>query len=221
MKFRIIPPAATVGFFLTLTVAGVENGWGETTMLASADQATTISFQSQPGDKISTDSLDLQLVRELIVRYTNAERKAGGLAPVSPEAALQRIAEEHSRDMAEQGYLSHNSRTPDGEVPFQERVSLQELGLTSSGENISLQPLVTGQQFSTRTSASGKTVRDVTTEVSTYHGLAQSTVQGWMKSPAHRDNILTPEFKWVGIGLGIGQRDGLPYMWITQNFGQR
>ncbi len=45
--------------------------------------------------------------------------------------------------------------------------------------------------------------------------IAETTVQGWMKSPGHRRNVLTPYFRSEGIGVVISN-DGKVY--ITQNF---
>ena len=45
--------------------------------------------------------------------------------------------------------------------------------------------------------------------------IAQTTVQGWMKSPGHRKNILTPYFKSEGIGIVVSPDDKV---YITQNF---
>jgi uncharacterized protein YkwD len=46
---------------------------------------------------------------------------------------------------------------------------------------------------------------------------AQTVVQGWMRSPGHRANILNCGLKAVGIGVEYGQ--GGP--WWTQDFGYR
>ena len=63
------------------------------------------------------------------------------------------------------------------------------------------------------------TYDDLTGEVFEYRfnsleELAQSTVDGWMDSPGHRENILTP-FSREGIGI-IVTDEGEVY--ITENF---
>jgi uncharacterized protein YkwD len=47
-----------------------------------------------------------------------------------------------------------------------------------------------------------------------YEEIAESTVDGWMKSPNHKENILTPS--WQSEGIGISATDYKVY--ITQNF---
>jgi uncharacterized protein YkwD len=44
--------------------------------------------------------------------------------------------------------------------------------------------------------------------------LATETVNGWMNSPGHRINILTPHFQSEGIGVSISGNQ----VYLTQNF---
>jgi uncharacterized protein YkwD len=48
--------------------------------------------------------------------------------------------------------------------------------------------------------------------------IAVTTVQGWMKSPGHRENILPPYFKSEGIGIFINTADTDGRVYVTQNF---
>ncbi len=45
--------------------------------------------------------------------------------------------------------------------------------------------------------------------------LAKNLVDGWMKSPGHRANILHSGFKFLGVGVA---RSG-EHIYATQNFG--
>ncbi len=45
--------------------------------------------------------------------------------------------------------------------------------------------------------------------------IAETTVDGWMKSPGHRKNILMPSWVSEGIGVTISPDDKV---YITQNF---
>jgi uncharacterized protein YkwD len=44
--------------------------------------------------------------------------------------------------------------------------------------------------------------------------IAQVTVNGWMDSPGHRQNILTPHISYEGIGVAFGPDDKV---YVTQN----
>ena len=50
---------------------------------------------------------------------------------------------------------------------------------------------------------------------------SRSTVQAWMNSPTHRDNILNKNFRETGIGFGSGLIDGQNTILITQQFGSQ
>ena len=52
-------------------------------------------------------------------------------------------------------------------------------------------------------------------EWNTLDDIAKSTVDGWMNSPGHRQNILTTTYDAEGIGIEISDDDKV---YITQNF---
>jgi uncharacterized protein YkwD len=190
--------------------------------MSAAAEARETTTTAQPSDEISTDSVDFDLITSLVIRFTNEQREKEGLEPVQPDAPLREVATSHSRDMAQRGYFSHTSERDDApDIPFGERVSLEKLGYRRTGENIALQPIVESREIETLTSSSGETTQTVTLHFASYEELARKTVQGWMNSPGHRKNILTPEFNAIGIGIATGEREGTPYTYITQNFGQK
>jgi len=45
--------------------------------------------------------------------------------------------------------------------------------------------------------------------------IAETTVRGWMDSPGHRKNILTPHWRSEGIGVFLSPDDKV---YVTQNF---
>ncbi len=45
--------------------------------------------------------------------------------------------------------------------------------------------------------------------------LAKNLVDGWMKSPGHRANILNGQLRYIGVGVA---QSG-DYIYATQNFG--
>ena len=48
---------------------------------------------------------------------------------------------------------------------------------------------------------------------------ASSTVDAWMNSPTHRDNILNPKYKEIGIGVTEGDLAGVDTTIVVQFFG--
>jgi uncharacterized protein YkwD len=142
----------------------------------------------------------------------NKERRKFGLSLLEWKETLADIARIHSQDMAKRNYFSHYS--PEGRDFF---YRYGQKGFTcgvhvgrtiyQGGENIALNHLYD----------SVTTVNGVATSYdwNSQNKIAETTVQGWMKSPGHRKNILTPYFKSEGIGVAITP-DGKVY--ITQNF---
>ncbi len=143
----------------------------------------------------------------------NQERKQEGLKPLQWDQSLAKIAFDHSKDMAERDYFDHVS--PEGE-DFADRYAEHHyqkethVGDTVyvGGENLSLTNVVRSYAYDPETNE----VHDY--EYNDLDELARSTVQGWMDSPGHRENILTP-FTREGIGIYV-TAEGEVY--ITENF---
>jgi uncharacterized protein YkwD len=130
----------------------------------------------------------------------NAIRRAHGLVPVRLSQPLSAAADAHSRSMGRFGYFEHESR--DGSA-FWKRVQhfyrAGGYGTWSVGENLLW-------------SSGGVD--------------ASRALDLWMKSPAHRANILTP--RWREIGLSAVTVAGAPGVYggrdvviITTDFGVR
>ncbi len=141
----------------------------------------------------------------------NKERQQHGLAPVSFDHALVVIARKHSRDMANRKYFDHIS--PEGyDFAYRYRnagysCAIPDGSIIYAGaENIALNNL-----YDSVTTVNGKAFYDWNSE----DRIAETTVQGWMKSPGHRKNILTPHWRNEGIGIVISPDDKV---YITQNF---
>ncbi len=141
----------------------------------------------------------------------NEERKKEGLSPLARDNALSRIARKHSRDMAKRKYFDHVS--PEGR-DFSYRYSQEgykcsvPVGTTiyMGAENIGLNNL-----YDSVTTVNGEAFYNWNSQAK----IAETTVRGWMNSPGHRKNILTPYWRNEGIGVVIGPDNKV---YITQNF---
>lgn len=162
--------------------------------------------RARPKPKINITDLERK-IHVLI----NKERRKQSLQSLEWNKALARIADNHSRDMAKRNYFDHYS--PEGR-DFLYRY--RQEGFTCAvregktihlgAENIALNNL-----YDTVTTVNKVAFYDWNSE----DRIAETTVQGWMKSPGHRKNILTPYFKSEGIGVVISPDDKV---YITQNF---
>jgi uncharacterized protein YkwD len=143
----------------------------------------------------------------------NRKRKQHGLKTLAWSDALSRIAAKHSRDMANRGYLSHNSpegkgfsyRYQQGRYSCEVRVGMV---VYTGAENIALSHL-----YNSMKTQNG--IADYSWNSA--QEIAQRTVDGWMSSPGHRENILTPHWQHEGIGIEIESSPGNK-IYITQNF---
>jgi len=129
-------------------------------------------------------------IEQAVLRLTNDARADRRLAPLDPSFALAAIARRHSQDMLDRGYFDHC--TPEG-LRSSDRIARSGLDFDATGENIYMVRNATSSQAS----------------------LASAMVKGWMNSRDHRANILTPDYRVVGVGIVATPRIVL----ATQLFG--
>jgi uncharacterized protein YkwD len=135
-----------------------------------------------------------------VVGRVNAVRRSHGLRPLRLSHRLHAAAVFHSKDMGRRGYFEHDSLTG---APFWRRIErfYPSRGFHSwtVGEN-----LLWGSD--------------------TYD--ATFAVREWMNSPAHRKNMLSRDWREVGIGAVFfgrapGEYAGRPVTIVTADFGSR
>ena len=141
---------------------------------ASAQWSGHRSGQLQPATRGSP--VNLTGVEAAIVDLTNDIRRRNGLAMLLVDGMCRDAARGHSADMLNRNYFSHTD--PEGRT-LKERLPAN-LATRRWGENI-----WTGRGYDPRQ----------------VHDLAQMIMAGWMKSPGHRENILTPGYTHLGVGV--------------------
>ncbi len=130
-----------------------------------------------PSARSGDDKYNREMEGE-ILQLINEERSARGLESLRPNSQLREAARQHSKEMNELDYFSHESPVEAYEtLPMR----LRNAGVAKygwAGENIAMSTAASAERF----------------------------VQMWMNSPGHRANILKPEFEFSGIGVyGSGQ----------------
>ncbi len=123
-----------------------------------------------------------------ILELVNRERAKAGVAALELSGRLAVAARGHSYDMALRHYFSHQSA--DGVSP-ERRIRGSGIDYAEMGENIY------AEDFPDR------------------ERLPERAIQGWIGSPAHRKNMLSPLFDETGVGIARAA-DGSTY--ITQDF---
>jgi uncharacterized protein YkwD len=148
----------------------------------------------------SQRALQLSPLETSLLSDLNKTRAHYGLGPLQISPALTAAARQHSQEMARRGYFAHNSA--DGGT-FDKRLARYyplsaRFQRWSVGEN-----LVWRSQLD-----------------------AAQALRLWMASPEHRRNILTPEWREIGIAAtqarsAPGSYGGGPATIITTDFGAR
>ncbi len=169
--------------------------------------------QEQLAEKIAEMRQRAGELAARIHQLTNEQRHRHGLRALEWDADLAAIAYKHSVDMARRNYFDHVS--PEGknfadryrENGYQKSTRVGNV-VYGGAENLFLNNIVRSYTYD---KDSGEIY---SYEFCDLEEIAKSTVEGWMQSPGHRENILTP-FTREGIGIYISD-DGRVY--ITQNF---
>ncbi len=188
--------------------------------LVTAPSSGTQQERSQP--EIAAESLaqhldeansNVRYLEQKVHELVNARRAERGLRPLEWDERLAEIARYHSRDMAERGYFEHHS--PEGE-DFSDRYA--KFGYDASnrvgdvvykgGENLFLNNLYESYTYDKET---GEVYEY---QFNTLDEIAESTVEGWMLSEGHRENMLMPHFRRQGIGVVITPEGKI---YITEN----
>ncbi len=190
---------------------------GEVTEESSKKLDNVIKYAQKRIDPSQIDEekpeYNAQQLEYLVHELTNLEREKYGLSQLAFDPEIRQIARGHSLDMAVREYFAHE--TPEGLTPSDRAAengySCQKMvGLliySGIAENI-----FQGHLFDSYYTINGEiTSYDWNTE----EEIAKTTVDGWMNSPGHRENILTEIYDREGIGVEI-THDNKVY--VTQNF---
>lgn len=165
---------------------------------------------STPGAPVIDPGTLEARVHELI----NAKRQQNGLPSLNYDPFLADIARGHSWDMVNRNFFDHVN--PDGLNPRARGDTagypcIRVIG-TTTYEGIA-ENLFQGNRYSGYYTNAGGAITSY--DWDTLENISQVTVNGWMNSPGHRQNILTPHFSYEGIGVAFSPDDKI---YITENF---
>jgi uncharacterized protein YkwD len=167
--------------------------------LKSLGQRAAPARTNAPQNRNRTKSATAVLETAVIGRI-NAIRRGRGLRPLRHNSRLAAAADFHSRDMARRGYFEHDSANG---TAFWRRI---ERFYPSRG----FRSWTVGENLLWGTDRYG----------------AAFAVREWMNSPPHRENILSRDWREIGIGAVFaasapGEYRGRPVTIVTADFGSR
>jgi uncharacterized protein YkwD len=163
----------------------------------SASKATAACAAAQ----VDVSAATLKKASDATLCLLNRERSRHGLKPLREDPKLAQAARAHSTDMVRLRYFEHDSKN--GRTPFDRILATRYVPRGASwtlGENIGWGTMDLAQPA--------------------------ELVKAWMESPGHRQNVLNPRFREIGIGIALGvpvrqsgldEQSGATY---TTDFGQ-
>ncbi len=180
-------------------------------------KSNTSSHQPTEADNpINAQSFNESLLSRLVFDLTNIERRRAGLSEFKNNQYLHESATGHSRDMAARNYFEHKSKGFFKGTAPRDRIEATGYAPSMSAENIAMIPIVNSQRVQ---SYPGRPPQIIEMDVNSYNRMAVYSVTQWMESPGHRKNILNPALKDMGVGVAVGMKDTVAYVYLTQNFG--
>ena len=126
-----------------------------------------------------------------VINLVNQERTSRGLTPLKSSEGLTNAARYQAADMSQDNYFSHDTMDRDGAILVKKCGPWERIANYYSGAN--------GEN-----AAAG------------YHS-PEAVMQGWMSSDGHRNIILNPSTRAIGVGYYQGDGDFHSY-WV-QDFG--
>ena len=121
----------------------------------------------------------LGAVAEATLCLLNGERADHGLAPLAPNPKLGAAASAFAQDLVAGSYFSHTGRDGSDVLDRIERTGYIEES----------RPWALGENLAWGTGALA---------------MPRAIMQAWLNSPGHRDNILDPSYREIGIGIVLG-----------------
>ncbi len=131
-----------------------------------------------------------------ILQLVNDQRRTAGLPPLKPVEPLTGSARWFARDMATNDYSS-----PDHDTYYRKQGQL-----------------VRGCAWSARIGWFYPGWTSIAENIASGYATPRQVVEGWMQSPVHRGNILSPGEWETGVGYWSGGSEGS--YWV-QDFGRR
>ena len=165
-----------------------------TTAAVSVSCSETAKLDPKFDQPVEPAQPNQQLIAEALQQLVNAERCRQGAVPLALSDAGIRAASGHAHTMAERNFMGHTSPVA-GHETFQRRLGAANISYRWAAENVA------------RSAASALSRRGdgcLRGGPPLSHGdVAEGLFAMWMGSSAHRANILGPNYRAFGAGIGV------------------
>lgn len=147
----------------------------------------TLSFTGAKADELNPSFNSFDSVEFKFLNLINDFRKENGTAPLQISRRLNVVARWMVNDMIAINYIGHTDSY--GRDPYRRMDALGYTDRTARGEN-----LCAGTVSST----------------------AERAFQQWKDSPGHRENMLDPHFRFMGIAHAYGASAEYGWYWANE-----
>lgn len=177
-----------VGLVATTQPVQAENGVIGTPPGIPDPDSPVLQFAGCNGEVVNPQNKDFE---QQVIDLVNQERTSRGLNALAYSEGLTRAARYQAADMSQDNYFSHDTK---------DRVGGQLVLKCGPWERIA-------KYYS---GASGE-------NAAAGYSSPEDVMQGWMNSTKHRENLLNPNHRAIGVGFYQGSGD-YRYYWV-QDFG--
>ena len=184
-------------------------------------------------NRIIKSFVDVDLLDAVVFWYTNVVRLKFHLKQFQFHHKLRQTAILHSEQMNRHNFFSHDNAFVAKYKTLTNRIDSvldnNFQGFMYWGENIADCPVIEANKTFTIENSNGIqrlfSMEGKEIFPYSYNEFAKSVVVDWMNSPGHRENILNPDFVYLGCGCAKYEQQNsgysLLYFKLTQNFGGR
>lgn len=160
----------------------------------------------------TSSDIDLDELALRVHELVNIQRQENGLHTLAWDGQLAALASRHSEDMAARNYFEHVN--PDGKDPSA-RAEQTGYECTKDYGNYYTVGIAENLALNWMYDSIGYVGPIASYDWSTLDEIAESTVDGWMGSKGHRENILSERYDRQGIGIAMGSENKVL---VTENF---
>ncbi|MDJ1503837.1 CAP domain-containing protein [Cytophagaceae bacterium BD1B2-1] len=135
-------------------------------------------------DHIHRSSINVKYLEFLVKTQVDSVRRTKGLSPLVSDSIAYLAAQDQGEYLKNKPSISHYQSSANKKTP-QDRVNFYGASNYLTGENVLSYPLE-----------------------NTYIETARKMVKGWVNSPGHYKNIITPDYQITGVAIVPHQKNG-------------
>lgn len=170
---------------------------------------------------IDLRQIDYPTLQAACFLASNEARNSHGQPAVAHHPLLESAARDYAVTMAREKFLAHEHPTDASQKDPEVRAKNAGIPNPFIAENIALiqsYPVPDGQPVYVRESGFSLTADGPLIGPHTYRSAAEAAVQGWLKSPGHRRNLLSADALELGCGAALTSQGDMPMFILVQKF---